>query len=137
METLLLQCVTAALYTYLSVRPVSLSILTKPSFVSAQVSFTVTCQAIGGYPPPRLSWWLGSKKLTTIDKEVSLLKSLKAQYSMNTNLLQASRDGVSKSILKFKPRVSDDGRYLTCRAENAALHGTTMEDQWHLRVHCK
>ena len=45
--------------------------------------------------------------------------------------------GVSKSVLRFTPSIEDDGRYLTCRAENLALHNTVMEDQWDLQVHCE
>ena len=50
---------------------------------------------------------------------------------------QASYSGVSKSVLRFTPTIEDDGRYLTCRAENMALHNTVMEDQWDLQVHCE
>ncbi len=48
-----------------------------------------------------------------------------------------SYSGVSKSVLRVTPTIEDDGRYLTCRAENLALHNTVMEDQWELQVHCK
>ena len=44
---------------------------------------------------------------------------------------------MSKSVLLYEPTIEDDGRYLTCRAENAALRNTAMEDQWTIQVHCK
>ena len=44
---------------------------------------------------------------------------------------------MSKSVLLYEPTIEDDGRYLTCRAENAALRNTALEDQWTIQVHCK
>ncbi len=52
-------------------------------------------------------------------------------------MFQTSYNGVTKSTVVLTPSTSHDGRYLTCRAENPALGGAAMEDQWHLRVHCK
>ena len=46
----------------LSVKPTSLAILAKPSFVSAHRQVEAVCQAVGGFPPPKLTWWVGSKK---------------------------------------------------------------------------
>ena len=51
--------------------------------------------------------------------------------------LQSASNGVSKSVLRYEPTIEDDGRYLTCRAENAALRNTALEDQWTIQVHCK
>lgn len=50
---------------------------------------------------------------------------------------QTNYNGVAKSTLKFVPSVEDDGRFLTCKAENLALDGAEMDDQWHIKVHCK
>ena len=61
-------------------------------------------------------------------------------YSLKYHLfpiLQSSYNGVSKSTLRYRPSVEDDGRYLTCRAENAALKKKPMHDQWTIHVHCK
>ena len=55
---------------YLSVKPTSVSILEKPGHVSADRELEIVCQAVGGYPPPKLTWWLGSKMLRP-DDEVS------------------------------------------------------------------
>ena len=45
-----------------AVKPTSLAILAKPSFVSANQQVEAVCQAVGGFPPPKLTWWLGAKK---------------------------------------------------------------------------
>nr|XP_040567526.1 hemicentin-1-like [Lepeophtheirus salmonis] len=99
----------------LNLKPVSVKILAKPTFISAEKEIEVICQALGGYPPPTLTWWLGSKSLDAYDEE---------NYS-----------GVAKTRLRFIPNISDDGRYLTCRAENPALMNTAIEDQWAIKVH--
>ncbi len=41
------------------------------------------------------------------------------------------------SIMSFTPTVEDDGKYLTCRAENPYIENSALEDKWHLNVHCK
>lgn len=46
-------------------------------------------------------------------------------------------DNQSLSILTFTPTREDDGKYLTCRAENQFIEGSAIEDKWRLVVHCK
>lgn len=41
------------------------------------------------------------------------------------------------SILTFVPVIDDDGKYLTCRAENPYIPDSALEDKWRLNVHCK
>lgn len=41
------------------------------------------------------------------------------------------------SVLTFIPVVDDDGKYLTCRAENPFIPDSAIEDKWRLVVHCK
>ena len=50
------------------VKPTTVSILDKISHVSADKEVEVTCEAIGGYPSPKLTWWLGSKILRAFDE---------------------------------------------------------------------
>ena len=45
------------------VPPTGLSILEKPTYVSEGKSRLVTCQAVGGFPPPQISWWIGTRQL--------------------------------------------------------------------------
>ena len=51
------------LFSLFAVKPTSVTILEKPSYVSANREIKVVCQSLGGYPPPKLTWWLGSKML--------------------------------------------------------------------------
>ena len=49
-------------------KPTAVSILDKISHVSADKEVEVTCQAVGGYPSPKLTWLLGSKLLRAFDE---------------------------------------------------------------------
>lgn len=51
-----------------AVKPTSVTILAKPDFVSAAKELEVSCQAVGGYPPPKLTWWMGTKRLRPYDQ---------------------------------------------------------------------
>ena len=48
----------------ISVPPTGLEILEKPTYVSEGKSRMVTCQATGGYPPPEITWWIGTRQLS-------------------------------------------------------------------------
>ena len=52
--------------------------------------------------------------------------------------LQISPDGnVSTTTVIFIPDESDQGKFLSCRAENVQLSSSAVEDQWKLEVHCE
>ena len=59
---------------YFTVQPLSLSIKNKPGHVSANKELEVVCESEGGFPAPKLTWWLGSKMLRP-DDEVRILNS--------------------------------------------------------------
>lgn len=46
-------------------------------------------------------------------------------------------DNQSLSVLTYTPSIEDDGKYLTCRAENSHIPNSMIEDKWALTVHCK
>nr|CAI5829045.1 unnamed protein product [Callosobruchus analis] len=49
----------------------------------------------------------------------------------------SEKNNHSLSILTFVPVIDDDGKYLTCRAENPSIPDSALEDKWRLNVHCK
>lgn len=49
----------------------------------------------------------------------------------------SEQNNQSLSILTFVPVIDDDGKYLTCRAENPSIPDSALEDKWRLNVHCK
>ena len=75
-------------------KPTSLAILAKPSFVSANKQLEAVCQAVGGFPPPKLTWWLGAKKKRSHD-EVSAVGEKVHRYS--SGLSQCFFMAVAKS----------------------------------------
>lgn len=44
---------------------------------------------------------------------------------------------VTTSELSFVPTTEDDGKEITCRAENPSVQGMYMEDKWKIDVVCK
>lgn len=46
-------------------------------------------------------------------------------------------DNQSLSVLTYTPAIDDDGKYLTCRAENPHIENSAIEDKWSLVVYCK
>ncbi|KAJ8981821.1 hypothetical protein NQ317_007407 [Molorchus minor] len=46
----------------------------------------------------------------------------------------SEQNNQSLSILTFVPVIDDDGKYLTCRAENPSIPDSALEDKWRLNV---
>ncbi|KAK7078480.1 hypothetical protein SK128_010973, partial [Halocaridina rubra] len=76
----------------------------------------LVCEARGSRPPAIITWWLDGH----MKKSISHMTSL---------------DGVvSSSTLELTLSPSDEGKELTCRAENPELPGATLEDSQKLEV---
>eukprot|EP00090_Calanus_glacialis_P029736 TRINITY_DN4776_c0_g2_i1.p1 TRINITY_DN4776_c0_g2~~TRINITY_DN4776_c0_g2_i1.p1 ORF type:complete len:861 (-),score=112.71 TRINITY_DN4776_c0_g2_i1:337-2919(-) len=99
----------------LNLPPTGLQVLEKPTYVSEGKSRVVTCQAIGGYPPPEITWWIGTRQL--------LPQQTKKEYQ-----------GVATSKLLYTPAIEDDGRYLTCRVLAKGRMKESLEDTWEIKV---
>ncbi|KAL1513584.1 hypothetical protein ABEB36_002979 [Hypothenemus hampei] len=57
-------------------------------------------------------------------------------YTSKEILLLTSNDGnKTTSTLSFIPKKEDDGKYLSCRAENKVLSSETLEDGFSLTIH--
>ena len=70
-------------------KPTNVAILEKPGHVSAGKEIKVVCQSLGGYPHPKLTWWLGTKMLKS-NEEVSTIKAV-----------------LPTLIMTLKPRISN------------------------------
>lgn len=44
---------------------------------------------------------------------------------------------MTRSVLSYVATIEDDGKHLTCRAENPIVPDSALEDKWRLVVHCK
>ena len=63
-----------------------MAILEKPSHVSAGREIKVVCQSLGGYPPPKLTWWLGSKMLKSNEEVCNTFIFIYIYLSLSKNL---------------------------------------------------
>ena len=77
-------------------------------------------QAMGGFPPPHITWWIGTRQL---QPQQTVTQSLFVQCtSWEKSILFNSRpqkkeyQGVATSKLLYVPDITDDGHYLTCRS---------------------
>ncbi|XP_071453722.1 protein turtle homolog A-like [Hetaerina americana] len=84
--------------------------------LSAGRESTHRCEAWGSVPPAKITWLL--------DGEV--MRNEKWTISHLTNH--------SVSDLTYTPKAEDDGKYLTCRAENSKFTGGFLEDRKRLKV---
>ncbi|KYQ58913.1 Hemicentin-1 [Trachymyrmex zeteki] len=75
------------------------------------------CTHTNTRPNAVITWWKANKPI--INKEIN-------NYPIQNNQ--------SLSILSFMPTIEDDGKYLTCRAENPAIPDSALEDKWRLDV---
>nr|XP_018907738.1 PREDICTED: nephrin [Bemisia tabaci]XP_018907739.1 PREDICTED: nephrin [Bemisia tabaci] len=98
-------------------KPLSASILSSRQPLSVDRKYEIVCQSVESRPPAKISWWKGNKRLDTSVEEIS-------------------PDGnFTTSTLTFTPTLSDDGKSLTCRAENAHVRAGFEEDSWKLIIH--
>ncbi|XP_059469957.1 neuroglian isoform X3 [Neocloeon triangulifer] len=101
----------------INLKPIAVNIVTKEKHVSADKRYEVECKASGSRPEAVITWWKGSRQIKRITKNF------------------AEDGNHTISILTFVPGIDDDGKYLTCRAENPSIPESALEDKWRLDVH--
>ncbi|XP_063921437.1 contactin-1 [Zophobas morio] len=99
----------------INLKPQTVNILTREKQVSAGKHYEVECRTTGSRPDAVITWWKGSRSVRKIAKNFP---------GQNQSL----------SILPFSPVIDDDGKYLTCRAENPSIPDSALEDKWRLNV---
>ncbi|XP_043581853.1 hemicentin-2-like isoform X1 [Bombus pyrosoma] len=99
-----------------NLKPLVVQILTKEPRVSADKNYDVECRTSGSRPEAVITWWKAEKQI----------KKMAQNYPLENN--------ESLSVLSFVPSIDDDGKYLTCRAENPVISGSALEDKWRLDV---
>ncbi|XP_046821849.1 hemicentin-1 isoform X1 [Vespa crabro] len=101
----------------MNLKPMHVQILTKEERVSAEKNYKVECTTTGSRPTAVITWWKANRPI----------KKMAQSYPLDNNH--------TMSILSFVPSIDDDGKYLTCRAENPLIPDSAMEDKWRLEVH--
>ncbi|XP_043219995.1 nephrin-like [Amphibalanus amphitrite] len=98
-------------------RPLSVEILgSAAAAFSAGKTYHLVCRTFGSRPAANITWWIGNRQLGGHSQAVS------------------NGGNITSSKLPFQPAVEDDGKQLTCRAENAMVSAGTLEDQRALNV---
>ncbi|XP_066262553.1 nephrin-like isoform X2 [Euwallacea similis] len=107
----------ATLHVDMNFGPLDVKLLGPHQPLSAGRRFELQCQSTGSRPPATITWWKSGQRLER-SKDMT------------------SNDGnTTTSTLTFIPKKEDDGKYLSCRAENKALSSESLEDGWKLEIH--
>lgn len=74
-----------------------------------------------------------------MNRKSSYISTIRFMFSLNNKMFvpQFSENNETLSVLTLVPGVEDDGKYLTCRAENKHIQESAIEDKWRLNVQCK
>ncbi|XP_060532294.1 nephrin-like isoform X2 [Cylas formicarius] len=107
----------ATLHVDMNFGPLDVKILGSNQPLSAGRHFDLLCQSSGSRPPATITWWKNGQRL---------------EKTKDTT----SNDGnTTTSTLSFLPKKEDDGKYLSCRAENKMMTSEGLEDGWKLEIH--
>jgi hypothetical protein len=99
------------------VKPIYVDILNSSLTLVADRKYEIHCVTSGSRPDAIITWLKGKKSLKRI-----------RDYSKNNQ---------TTSILNFVPSIEDNGKMLTCHAENPNVAGMFVEDNWNMSVFCK
>ncbi|XP_071454107.1 neural cell adhesion molecule 1-like [Hetaerina americana] len=98
----------------LYLKPLTVRITTKTTPLVADRRYEVTCESAGSRPPAVITWYKGKRQLRRVKEE--------------------ARENATVSELSFTPTTDDDGKHVTCRAENPNVTGAYLEDTWRIEV---
>ncbi|XP_066971777.1 protein turtle homolog B-like isoform X2 [Macrobrachium rosenbergii] len=101
-------------------QPVNVSVISGSGSLSANTDYELVCKAWGSRPSAVITWWKGGTQ------------------PLNDAVMTTTSDGnVTTSILKYRAEMTDNGKYLTCRAENKLIAHSSKEDGVKLNIHYK
>jgi hypothetical protein len=99
------------------VKPIYTNILNSSLTLVADRKYEIHCVTSGSRPDAIITWYKGKKSLKRI-----------RDFSSNNE---------TTSILNFVPSIEDNGKSLTCHAENPNVAGMHIEDTWNMSVLCE
>ncbi|CAB0044186.1 unnamed protein product [Trichogramma brassicae] len=100
-----------------NLKPLSVNITNKEAHLSALRTYEIECVSSGSRPEAVITWWKGTHQV----------KHMARNFVEDKN--------ITKSIMSYVPTIEDDGKFLTCRAENPVIYESALEDRWQLSVH--
>ncbi|XP_022236027.1 hemicentin-1-like [Limulus polyphemus] len=98
-------------------RPLTVTIKQKGLPLSSGKMVQLECRTSGSRPPAEITWWKGSTQL----------RSTKNRTNKDETL--------TTSFLTIRSSMEDNGKYLSCKAENRLIQDSTIEDGWVLEVY--
>ncbi|XP_050731413.1 hemicentin-1-like isoform X2 [Eriocheir sinensis] len=101
-------------------RPLNVTILSTPDYLSAGTEYELVCQSWGSRPSAIISWWKGG---------TTALKDAVMTTSPDRN--------VTTSILNYRAEMTDSGKHITCRALNQHILLSAQEDNLRLNIYYK
>ncbi|XP_075150849.1 sidestep II transmembrane protein [Haematobia irritans] len=95
-------------------KPLEVKIIDPPNSMVADRRYEVTCESTGSRPNAIITWYKGKRQLRRTKDDIS--------------------NNTTHSELSFVPTTDDDGKSITCRAENPNVNGLYLETMWKLNV---
>ncbi|XP_042912994.1 protein turtle homolog B isoform X2 [Parasteatoda tepidariorum] len=107
--------VTASITIDINLKPLDVRITSIQRPFSAGRKIQLFCESSGARPRAQLTWWLDNKRI----------QAGKETFS----------DNLTSTSLNFLPKAEDNGKILSCRAQNPSLSNSAIEDGWTLTVY--
>ncbi|XP_033322512.1 neural cell adhesion molecule 2 [Megalopta genalis] len=101
-----------------NLKPLLVNITNKDAHLSALRTYEIECVTSGSKPKAQITWWKGSHPVE----------------HMARNFVD-NYENITRSQLSYVPTMEDDGKYLTCRAENLVVPDSVLEDKWRLQIY--
>ncbi|KAL1402100.1 hypothetical protein pipiens_001891, partial [Culex pipiens pipiens] len=98
----------------LHLKPLSVKIENPPMPLVADRRYEISCESVGSRPNAIITWYKGKRQLRRSREE--------------------SLNNTTRSELSFVPNTEDDGKSITCRAENPNVTGLFLETSWKIEV---
>ncbi|CAL1675184.1 unnamed protein product [Lasius platythorax] len=116
-NTQLIPPVTSEIILDVNLKPLIVNITNKRPHLSALRTYEIECISWGSRPEAVITWWKGAHQV----------KHMARNFADNPN--------ITRSVLSYVPTIEDDGKFLTCRAENPVVPNSALEDKWLLMVY--
>ncbi|XP_016840973.1 hemicentin-1 isoform X2 [Nasonia vitripennis] len=116
-NTHLVSATSAEIIVDVNLKPLLVNITNKTPHLSALMSYEIECVSSGSRPEAVITWWKG----------IHQIKHMARNFAEGPNM--------TRSVMSYVPTIEDDGKFLTCRAENPVVQDSALEDKWHLVVH--
>ncbi|XP_063702814.1 hemicentin-2-like [Culicoides brevitarsis] len=114
LNTLLVEPKETSFVLDMNLKPLTVNIMDPPNRLVADRRYEVTCISTGSRPNAIITWWKGKRQLRRTKDDIL--------------------NNTTRSELSFVPTTEDDGKSITCRAENPTVNGLFMETSWKLDV---